>query len=38
MNENVWIIIIKISPKFVPNDPNNNIPALIQMMARCGAN
>ena len=30
-NENVWISI-KISPKFVPNGPINNKPALVQMM------
>ena len=32
LNENVWIPI-KISLKFVPNDPINNIPALVQIMA-----
>ena len=32
LNENVWILI-KISLKFVPKGPNNNIPALIQVMA-----
>ena len=32
MNENVWIPI-KISPKFVPKDWINNIPALVQIMA-----
>ena len=32
LNENVWIPI-KISPKFVPKDPINNIPALVQIMA-----
>ena len=32
MNENVRISI-KISLKFVPNGPINNIPALVQMMA-----
>ena len=31
-NENVWISI-KISLKFVPNGPINNIPALVQIMA-----
>ena len=31
-NENVWILI-KISLKFVPKDPINNIPALVQIMA-----
>ena len=31
-NENVWISI-KISLKFVPKGPNNNIPALVQIMA-----
>ena len=31
-NENVWISI-KISPKFVPKGPINNIPALVQIMA-----
>ena len=37
-NENVWISI-KISPKFVPKGPINNIPALVQIMAwrRSGA-
>ena len=30
-NENVWISI-KISLKFVPNGPINNIPALVQIM------
>ena len=33
LNENVWILI-KISPKFVPDGPINNITALIQIMAR----
>ena len=34
-NENVWILI-KISLKFVPKGPINNIPALVQIMAgRC---
>ena len=32
VNENVWIPI-KISLKFVPECPNNNIPALVQIMA-----
>ena len=32
LNENVWIPI-KISPKFVPQGPINNIPALVQIMA-----
>ena len=32
MNENVWILI-KISLKFVPKGPINNIPALVQIMA-----
>ena len=32
LNENVWIPI-KISMKFVPKGPINNIPALVQMMA-----
>ena len=31
MNENVWISI-KISLNIVPDDPNNNIPALVQIM------
>ena len=31
-NENAWILI-KISLKFVPKDPINNIPALVQRMA-----
>ena len=35
MNENVWISI-KISLKFVPKGPINNIPALVWIMAwRC---
>ena len=35
VNENVWIPI-KISMKFVPKGPINNIPALVQIMAwRC---
>ena len=33
VNENVWIPI-KISLKFVPKGPINNIPALVQIMAR----
>ena len=32
LNENAWIPI-KISMKFVPKDPINNIPALVQIMA-----
>ena len=32
LNENVWISV-KISLKFVPKGPINNIPALIQIMA-----
>ena len=32
MNENVWIPI-KISLKFVPKSPINDIPALVQIMA-----
>ena len=32
MNENVWIAI-KISLKFVPKGPINNIPSLVQIMA-----
>ena len=32
LNENVWISI-GISLKFVPKDPINNIPALVQIMA-----
>ena len=32
MNKKVWISI-KISLKFVPSDPINNIPALVQIMA-----
>ena len=35
LNENVWTSI-KISLKFVPNDPINNIPALVQLMAGAG--
>ena len=34
LNENVWISI-KISLKFVPKGPINNIPALVQIMAWC---
>ena len=32
LNENVWIPI-KISLKFVPKGPINNMPALVQIMA-----
>ena len=32
LNENIRISI-KISPKFVPKGPINNIPALVQIMA-----
>ena len=32
LNENVWIAV-KISLKFVPKGPINNIPALVQIMA-----
>ena len=32
LNENVWIPI-KISLKFVPKGPINNVPALVQIMA-----
>ena len=32
LNENLWIMI-KISLKFLPKGPNNNIPALVQIMA-----
>ena len=32
LDDNVWISI-KISQKFVPNGPINNIPALVQIMA-----
>ena len=35
LSENVWIPI-KISLKFVPKGPINNIPALVQIMAWCG--
>ena len=34
LNENIWISI-KISLKFVPKDPANSIPALVQIMAWC---
>ena len=34
LNENVWILI-KISPKFVPEDPVNDITALVQIMTWC---
>ena len=34
LNENVWIPI-KISLKFVPQGPINNIPVLVQIMAWC---
>ena len=34
LNENVWIVI-KISLKFVPKGPINNIPALVQIMVWC---
>ena len=33
LNENVWISI-KVSLKFIPKCPINNIPALVQIMAR----
>ena len=33
-NENIWTLI-KISLKFVPKGPINNIPALVQIMAWC---
>ena len=32
LNENIWISSL-ISPKFVPEGPINNIPALVQIMA-----
>ena len=32
LNENVWILI-KISLKFIPMGPIDNIPALVQVMA-----
>ena len=34
LNEDVWMPT-RISLKFVPKDPTNNIPALVQMMAWC---
>ena len=34
LNENVWILL-KISLKFVPKGPINNIPSLVQVMAWC---
>ena len=34
LNGNVWILI-KISLKFVPKGPINNIPTLVQIMAWC---
>ena len=34
LNENAWIPV-KISLKFVPRGPINNIPALVQIMAWC---
>ena len=34
LNENVWILI-KISVKFIPKGPINNMPALVQIMAWC---
>ena len=34
LNEDVWISI-KISLKFVPKDPINNFPSLVQIMAWC---
>ena len=34
LNENVWISI-KISLKFVPRGPINNIPSMVQIMAWC---
>ena len=34
LNENVWILL-KISLKFVPKGPVNNIPSLVQVMAWC---
>ena len=36
LDENVQISI-KISPKFVPKGPIDNIPALVQIMAWCGS-
>ena len=35
LDENVWISI-KISLKFVPKGPINNILAFVQIMAWCG--
>ena len=32
LNDNIWILI-KISLKFIPKGPINNIPALVQIMA-----
>ena len=32
LNENLWISL-KVSPKFVPKGPINNMPALVQIMA-----
>ena len=38
LNENLWILL-KISLKFVPKGPINNIPALVWIMAsRCSGN
>ena len=34
LDENIWILI-KISLKFVPKGPINNIPTLVQIMAWC---
>ena len=34
VNENV-LILIKVSLKFVPKGPINNIPALVKIMAWC---
>ena len=36
LNENVWISI-KISMQFVPKDPINNIPAMVQIMVWHGS-
>ena len=36
LNENVWFSI-KISPKFVPKGPINDIPELVRIMAWCQA-
>ena len=36
VNENLWISITIIL-KFVPKGPNNNIPALVQIMVWCRA-